>query len=1183
MTLWNLLRRSRDRQFRLAGGCPIRRSSLSHQPVLEILEGRLCPTQHTWTGAVSTSWSNPLNWQEGVTPFGDNNAFLIYSNLGNSVKNFTSTDDLAPAGGTTIQDITFQSGGFTVNATPGNSINVAVNITDASTDRQGNVINADINLVGVGFNSTGASFIVNNQGETLFLGGVIGGPGASAFLSGAGTVEYTGTAANTYTGTTFVQVGTLLLNKPAGTNAFGGVLSVGQQIGTSSGPNIPPLVQLLADNQLPANADVQLGGGEVDLNNHSDTINDVALSSSNQGFIAVNTGTGTLTLTGRVEYINSAGGEHNAQISGNLELSNATHSFSISPLLSLAISGTITGSGGVEVDSGGALQLSGNSANTYTGTTFVLEGSLELHKPSGMNALAGPLVVGIDAPPTGRAGTLNATVFFNADNQIPATSPVSLNGSGFIATMSNSESFGPLTFTGGTLGDLSGTITLTSDVTANASESGLKASILGAVSLGGATRTFNVAASTGGTDLAIDGAITDGGASAGLIKTGAGTMELLGTSANTYSGPTSVQHGTLLLNKSAGVNALAGPLMIGSGSGAQAVRLGAGNQIPAATSVSVASSGLLDLNGNNNTLNALVLAGGSVATGAGLLTLGGDLITNAAPSPATVSGNLSLGGVARTFTIASGGTGSDLIVSAVVSDGGAAAALTKAGPGTLVLAGNNSYTGATTISAGKLLVDGLQPGSSVSVAAGSILGGTGTIGSLTVLVGGTVSPGSSPGILTVNGTATFTAGSTLNIELDGTTAGSEYDRLDVTGAVKLGGSTLVVNLGFASQGGDAFTILHSPAPLSGAFAGLPEQAKFVVGLTGFQISYLGGAGNDVVLTNTAATNGGGSGGGSGSGNGSGGSGSGSGTGSGNAVTGSDFTVDPGPDQAATVGTPVHLHGTVTDADPLDTHTFTWNVSSSNGQVVPSANQQDFNFTPTNQGTYTLTFTVVDNEGNVLGAKVIVHVDFANTNQRFVNQVYVDLLLRHVDSDGLTYWTGQLDRDVPRFQVVLNIEGSTEYRTNKVQSLYQRYLHRGADSDGLNNWLQALASGGTFEQVAAGIVGSTEYYQLHGATPDSFLDGLYHDVYNRTVDPSGRAAFDQALTTQSTGQAAAAVFAGTEFRQGLVRDAYQLLLARTVDSSGLQTFTNLLQNGAADELAQALIAGSDEFFARLAGG
>lgn len=73
---------------------------------------------------------------------------------------------------------------------------------------------------------------------------------------------------------------------------------------------------------------------------------------------------------------------------------------------------------------------------------------------------------------------------------------------------------------------------------------------------------------------------------------------------------------------------------------------------------------------------------------------------------------------------------------------------------------------------------------------------------------GTFAPGTSPGILTVNGNYTQTDTSALNIELGGITAGSEYDRLAVSGNANLNGylNVSLIN-GFLPQLGDQFDIL----------------------------------------------------------------------------------------------------------------------------------------------------------------------------------------------------------------------------------------------------------------------------------------------------------------------------------------------------------------------------------------
>jgi hypothetical protein len=88
-----------------------------------------------------------------------------------------------------------------------------------------------------------------------------------------------------------------------------------------------------------------------------------------------------------------------------------------------------------------------------------------------------------------------------------------------------------------------------------------------------------------------------------------------------------------------------------------------------------------------------------------------------------------------------------------------------------------------------------------------VLAGTGTVGSVTVASGGTISPGNSPGILTSSALA-LNAGAATTIELGGTTRGNQYDALVVVGNLNLGG-TLTVSLinGFSPATGNTFDLL----------------------------------------------------------------------------------------------------------------------------------------------------------------------------------------------------------------------------------------------------------------------------------------------------------------------------------------------------------------------------------------
>ncbi len=133
--------------------------------------------------------------------------------------------------------------------------------------------------------------------------------------------------------------------------------------------------------------------------------------------------------------------------------------------------------------------------------------------------------------------------------------------------------------------------------------------------------------------------------------------------------------------------------------------------------------------------------------------------------------------------------------------------LAKTGNGTLTLSGDLAFTGAAAASAGHLNIDGTlgsgaTPGDSLSVAAGATLGGSGTI-RRDVYVTGTHSPGSSPGLQTIDGAVIYNPGATVVWELVASTTtgrGTNYDGINGNGHVAnfLGSTTL--DLVFSAPG-----------------------------------------------------------------------------------------------------------------------------------------------------------------------------------------------------------------------------------------------------------------------------------------------------------------------------------------------------------------------------------------------
>ena len=138
--------------------------------------------------------------------------------------------------------------------------------------------------------------------------------------------------------------------------------------------------------------------------------------------------------------------------------------------------------------------------------------------------------------------------------------------------------------------------------------------------------------------------------------------------------------------------------------------------------------------------------------------------------------------------------------------------LIKTGTGTLTLSNTNTYSGATTVNSGKLVVNGQLFETTVTVNGGGTLGGDGKVPATTVQSGGVLSPGDSPGTLTA-GSLSLATGSTFNEELGGTTAGAQYDQtvIPASGTVALDSPTLNISFlgGFLPTVGQQFTIINN--------------------------------------------------------------------------------------------------------------------------------------------------------------------------------------------------------------------------------------------------------------------------------------------------------------------------------------------------------------------------------------
>lgn len=178
--------------------------------------------------------------------------------------------------------------------------------------------------------------------------------------------------------------------------------------------------------------------------------------------------------------------------------------------------------------------------------------------------------------------------------------------------------------------------------------------------------------------------------------------------------------------------------------------------------------------------------------------------------------------------------------------------------GTWTFSGDNTDVGngfsSYYVNGGTFIADAINTSlgfSPFSISAG-VLGGTDVIGPVSAYAG-TIAPGNSPGCLNPAGDVAFTEFSTLSIQINGTTACTEYDFLSASGAIALNDAQLVIELpvDYVSHFGDEFMIVQGSV-LAGTFAGLADGDTVTVGDHSFRINYTS---REVILTDITTDSG----------------------------------------------------------------------------------------------------------------------------------------------------------------------------------------------------------------------------------------------------------------------------------------------------------------------------------------
>jgi fibronectin-binding autotransporter adhesin len=675
--------------------------------------------------------------------------------------------------------------------------------------------------------SLARSTTINQGGATFDTQADLSAPRA---IVGAGALTKTGAGAltlagaNTYAGGTIIDAGSIIVSSDANLGNASGALTFNSGVleNTAAFTSSRAVTLNNPGGSFLTDADLTLTGAIGGAGSLTKSGNGALVLTADNNYAG-----GTILQAGTLQL---GDGGTSGSIQGNIA-NNGTLVFDRSD--SVAFTGAISGTGALEQQGSGTTVLS--AANSYTGPTAVRAGSLIIN--GDQSAATG--ATSVDSGGTlGGNGTIGGDVTVADGGTLSpgdiGSAPGTLTVKGSVTLSDNSNlnvDFGQANVVGGPLNDL--------------------VQVNGDLSLGG---TLNVSVSSGGTFdpgiyriIGYTGALTGNGLTIGSVPSPdyflqtsiAQQVNLVNTNGlsvnfwdgNGARGDGQVQGGDGVWQNASGndnwtvidgsINApyqdssfaifagAAGTVTVDASLGAintsgmqfatdgyrvegdaialvgsaPVIRVGDGTTAGAGMTATIASV-LTGSNGlTKSDLGTLVLAGNNTYTGgttiaAGTLQLG----------EGGTNGSI-VGDVVDNGTLAFDRSDVQTIGAAISGSGG----VTQMGSGTTTLTSNSSYTGATTVSGGTLLINGDQTAATgaTTVQNGGTLGGSGTIGGdVTVANGGTLSPGNSPGTLTVNGNLTLNAGANVDYQLGqaGTVGGSLNDLTVVHGNLTLDGT-----------------------------------------------------------------------------------------------------------------------------------------------------------------------------------------------------------------------------------------------------------------------------------------------------------------------------------------------------------------------------------------------------------
>ncbi|HSY49156.1 MAG TPA: hypothetical protein VLC46_10120 [Thermoanaerobaculia bacterium] len=200
-----------------------------------------------------------------------------------------------------------------------------------------------------------------------------------------------------------------------------------------------------------------------------------------------------------------------------------------------------------------------------------------------------------------------------------------------------------------------------------------------------------------------------------------------------------------------------------------------------------------------------------------------------------------------------------------------------------------------------------------------------------------------------------------------------------------------------------------------------------------------------------------------------------------------------------------------------------------------------------------------------------------SNDRWVNQIFIDLLGRPADPASLATYDALLTGGTLRPAVALSVMTTTEYRQRLLAAFYSTFLHRIPSAAEISFWLPAFTAGLTDEQIEQQIVASPEYFALAGSTNTGWISLIFHDVLGRTPSPAEASSYSALLGSSSRLAVGLSILNSNEADTRRVQQYYTLLLRRPATGAETTSFVTAILGGSTDEQVIAQIAGADEYF------